>query len=137
MPTASKRAWSRQTGLSYEWTGDAYVGPPTTKTFDDPPIGHLLEHFNGRIYVANGCTIWYSEPFAYAWFNMAENFIPLASRVRMIRAVRGGLFVSTEEKTIFLPEAAPRSSRRQSSRITRPSRARTSSWKGREWRAAI
>ena len=98
----------RADGLSYEWTGGAYVGPPTTKTFEDPPIGHLLEHFNGRIYIANGCTVWYSEPFAYAWFNTAENFIPLASRVRMIRAVRGGLFVSSSEKTFFFAGSGPK-----------------------------
>jgi len=95
-------------GVAVDWVGEDYVGPTTTKTFSDPPAGHLLEVYNGRMYIAEGEVIWYSEPFAYSWFNLASNWIPFASEIQMMRAVDGGLYVSDEAKTYFLAgEDAP------------------------------
>jgi hypothetical protein len=90
------------------WQGGAYVGPETQRTFSDPPIGHLVAFYNGRIYVAVDNIIWYSEPFGYGWFDMARNFIPMASRIRMIAPVADGLYVSDDEGTWFLHGATPK-----------------------------
>lgn len=88
--------------ISYSWVGEDYVGPTTTKTFSSPPVGHLLEFFAGRIYIASGDTLWYTEPFAYSWVNLAESFIPFPGRLRMVKAVKDGLWVSDTEGTYFL-----------------------------------
>lgn len=91
-----------QDRAAYAWEGEDYVGPTTQKTFSDPPIGHLLAVWNGRMFIGSDDVIWYSQPFAYAWFDLARNFAMMPSRVRMIAPVRNGLYVSTEEETFFL-----------------------------------
>ena len=85
--------------LSYGWTAADYVGPATTKAFSSPPVGHLLELFNGVMLVAQDNVLWHSEPFAYSWFDLAKNYIQFSDRLTMVKAVQGGVFVSTERET--------------------------------------
>ena len=94
--------------VSYPWVGEVYVGPTTTKTFSDPPVGHLVELFSGRIYIASDSVLWYTEPFAYSWVDFAQNFIPFESKVRMIEAVDEGLWVSDSNKVYFLRGKSPK-----------------------------
>ena len=89
------------------WDGESYVGPDTTKTFSDPPIGTLLDLYNARMFIANDDVLWYSEPFAYAWVNLARGFIPMRGRLIMMRAVRDGIFVSTDSEQFFLGGKTP------------------------------
>lgn len=87
--------------ISYSWVAADYVGPPTIKTFSDPPTGHLLELYNGVMLVAEDNVLWHSEPYAYSWFDLAKNYIQFSERLTMIKAVQGGVFVSTEKETFF------------------------------------
>ena len=87
--------------VNYAWTAADYVGPTTTKTFSDPPIGHLLEVYNGVMLIGQGNVLWHSEPFAFSWFDLAKNYIPFTDRLVMIKAVKSGVFVSTERDTFF------------------------------------
>jgi len=87
--------------VSYAWTAADYVGPPTTKTFSDPPIGHLLEVYNGVMLVAQDDVLWYSEPFALSWFDLAKNYVQFGKRLTMMKAVQDGVYVSTEKETFF------------------------------------
>jgi hypothetical protein len=87
---------------SYSWTGGSYVGPTTYKTYSDPPLGHLLAHYNGRIMVAEGSQFWYSSPFSYSWFNLAEDFYLCGGQVEMIAPVKGGVYVSNDHQIFFL-----------------------------------
>jgi hypothetical protein len=93
--------------VSYAWVGQDYVGPTTTRTFSNPPIGHLLEIYNGRMYIAQGKVLWYSEPFAYSWYDLARGYMSFADRITMIRGVKDGLYVSTEQETIFCSGNGP------------------------------
>jgi hypothetical protein len=94
-------------GVSYVWYAGAYVGPTTTRRFSNPPVGQLLTHFNGRIYIAKNDTIWYSEPFAYNWFDMARNFIQMGEYIKMLRAVSGGIYVGLNRRVFFLAGTEP------------------------------
>jgi len=85
--------------VSYGWTAASYVGPPTTKTFSDPPTGHLLEIYNGVMLIAKGRVVWHSEPFAFSWFDYASGFIQFNDTVTMMKAVQDGVFISTEKET--------------------------------------
>lgn len=88
--------------VSYAWNAsNDYVGPTTTKVFSDPPLGHLLEIYNGRMLIAKDEVLWYSEPFAYGWFNLASNYIQFADRLVMVKAVKGAVFVGTEKSTFL------------------------------------
>jgi hypothetical protein len=94
--------------VNYSWIKGDYVGPDTTRQLSDPPIGSRLAYFNGRIYVAQGNVLWYSEPYATGAFDLARNFIPFEERIRMVRPVRDGIFVGTDKRTIFLVGDNPR-----------------------------
>ncbi len=89
------------------WVAGDYVGPETTKTFSDPPLGKILELYNGRIYIGSDNVIWYSEPFAYSWFDLARNWIEFSSPVTMIKAVDDGLYVSDSSAVFFLGGPTP------------------------------
>lgn len=92
---------------SYVWTVGDYIGPTTQRTFTAPPTGHLVAFYNGRIYVAEENVLWYSEPFAYGWFDRARNYIKFNSRLRMLAPVDDGLYVSSDRQTYFLHGAGP------------------------------
>lgn len=89
------------------WVADTYVGPDTTKIVSDPPLGHLVGLFNGRMYVAVDNVLWYSNPFAYSQFDMARNYIGLNDRVRLFEGVQGGMWVGTAKEIIFLKGSNP------------------------------
>lgn len=91
----------------YTWVSDEYVGPTTFRQYSDPPVGNLLTHISSRIYVAKGTVLWYSEPFAYGWFNLAKNFIDFGQDILMLRAVNDGIFVGLERCVVFLRGKTP------------------------------
>ena len=93
----------------YPWEKGTYVGRDTTKELYDPPIGQLLEVWNGRMFVAQEDALWYSERFNYHAFAFGENYVSFPGRLRMVRAVKDGLFVSTEKETYFLGGMTPTS----------------------------
>lgn len=88
--------------ISYNWPVGDYVGPETRKTFSAAPIGHLLEVRNLRMFIAVGNILWYSEPGAYNLYRLAANYFAFPSRIRMVQAVAGGLWISDEEAIYFL-----------------------------------
>lgn len=95
-------------GVGYNWTADEYIGPATHRIFSDPPVGHLLTYLSGRIYVAQGSVGWYSEPYAYGWFDLAKNFIPFGQHIKMWRAVEKGIYVGFGDMVVFLAGTDPK-----------------------------
>ena len=76
--------------------------PLDTQFMGPPPAGHMLGYFRGRMFVAVGDTIFYSEPGAYELFDL-RHFISFDSRVTMIAPIEDrdnpGVFVATETST--------------------------------------
>jgi hypothetical protein len=95
-------------GTSYSWAAGTYVGPTTHRVFSNPPIGNLLTYLSSRIYIAQGMVGWYSEPFAYGQFDLAKNFIPFGQKIRMWKAVAGGIYVGLNDVVIFLAGTDPK-----------------------------
>jgi hypothetical protein len=95
-------------GIRYAWekTTD-YVGAVTQKIFAGPFAGNHLAYHGGRICIAKDNILWYSEYAAHDWYDMARNFIPFNTRIRMIKSVENGLFVSTSKKIYFLEGLVP------------------------------
>lgn len=93
--------------LSYVWTAAAYVGPQTNKEFTAPPVGNLLSLYRGRMFVVKGDVAYYSEPFAYSWFNAASNYFNLPGVATMFQAVDDGFFVGTADEIWFFSGVAP------------------------------
>lgn len=88
--------------VSNSWPASSYVGPETRKTFQDPPLGHLLEVRSSRMFIAADNILWYSEPGAMSLFRLAANYLVYPSRLRMLQAVDGGLWISDSESIYFL-----------------------------------
>ena len=94
--------------LSYSWTAGDYVGATSRKEIYNPPTGHLLEVRNLRMFIAEGNILWYSEPGSLSQFRLAANYFGFPSRIRMVQAVSGGLWISDSENVYFLSgEIAP------------------------------
>ena len=98
----------RSNGVHEDWVAQDYVGQDTNRTFDGPRPGSHIAFFAGRIFVSEENILWWSEPFAFSWFDRARNFLMFSSDVRMVKAVSHGLYVSDEENTYFLSGRDPK-----------------------------
>ena len=98
----------RSGGVPENWVAQPYVGPETNRVFDGPRPGTHLAFAFGRIFVADGDVLWWSEPFGFAWFDRTRNFIQFPRRIVMVKAVAGGLYVSDEKHTYFLRGTDPK-----------------------------
>ena len=86
----------------YEWETGDYVGPDTTKALDDPPVGHLLCLFNGRMYVAINNVVYASERLNFGKFNYEDGYLLFPGRIAFLGRVSDGLFISDSFSTYFL-----------------------------------
>lgn len=93
---------------SYAWVVDTYTGPPTTEVFSSPPAGTHLELYNGRIYTTVGNQLYYSEPFAFSWFNLASGYVWFKDKLRFVRSVSDGIFVGSNTGVVFLAGRDPK-----------------------------
>lgn len=95
--------------VSRSWPVASPVGPAVTrKTFYAAPLGHLLEVYNLRMFIAEGSILWYSEPSSYSCYCLASNYFGFSSRLRMVQAVTGGLWISDCDAIYWLGgEIAP------------------------------
>jgi len=93
--------------ISYPWEKGEYVGPETKKVFYDPPIGTLLEVYNGHMFVVQGNNVYYSEKFAYDRHRMLN--LPFPHDITMFRAIDDGIYVGTEREIYFLNGEDPES----------------------------
>jgi len=75
--------------------------------FTKPPAGELLEYYNGRIYIAKGNVIYYTEPFAYELINPRSNHIMFKDKINMIAPVDSGIFISSGDIIYFLQGKNP------------------------------
>jgi hypothetical protein len=91
-------AWLRQTPSRREDTR-YYTGPPER--------ARHLELFAGRILAAEDNVLWRSQPNAYGLFRVGTEYNRLPYRLRMVRAVAGGVYVSDERKTYFFQGTEP------------------------------
>lgn len=78
-----------------------------TRIFQGPPIGQRIAYYKGRMYIAQGDKIWYSEPYGPDLWSMSDSFLPFESVTKMVRPVAGGLYISDEYDTWFLAGAGP------------------------------
>lgn len=68
-----------------------------------PPPGQALEYYKGRLYIAQGAVLWFTDALALNRVDRRRNFLLFATPITLLMAVRNGLYVSDEEGTYFLP----------------------------------
>ena len=64
--------------------------------------GHLIEWFQGRLYVARDGELWASDPMAPHQTDTRRGFKQMGGYLSMIKGVEDGLYVSNGDKTYFL-----------------------------------
>jgi hypothetical protein len=68
------------------------------------PPGRIVREFNGRLLVAAGSALYYSEPYAPALYNPMRGYIPFPDRVTIVEPCEGGVYVAAD-KTYWLAGA--------------------------------
>ena len=82
--------------------------PDPQQSYKSPMVpGHLIEYFNGRLYVGRDNEIWFSDPMALMRTDRRRNFKQLPSRVTLLSAVDDGVYVSDQERTYFMAGGDP------------------------------
>jgi hypothetical protein len=83
------------------------AAPVRTMNMAPPPPGQLLGHYNGRAYIGSGRFLWYSQPYEYELFDWSAGFIAFESALTVFAPIASGVFVGTEDETVFLDGADP------------------------------
>jgi hypothetical protein len=79
-----------------------YEAVDSSRRFSDPPVGHLLTSFAGRVWIAQDNVLWATEPYAPLMVDMARNAIPFSSRITALSPLMDGILVSTRRKIVFV-----------------------------------
>jgi hypothetical protein len=72
-----------------------------------PPAGKILTSRFGRMYIASGNVVYWTEPFAYSLFDPMRNYAVFDSEVKVMRAVSNGLWIVTAYGTFWMPGDNP------------------------------
>lgn len=88
-------------------TGDFILGRtpdgnmPATLDLQRMPSGRWVRYHGGRMYVARGKSLWFSEPLRPHLCNQAHNGIGLSANARMLEPVAGGIYVADDKGVLF------------------------------------
>lgn len=93
--------------VSYAIGGKSYVGPDTTKSLGDPPIGNHIAVWNGRLFVASGNVLWHSEAFNLEVFDYARGNVVFDGDIVALMPTRSGLGVGTNINVVLLSGTSP------------------------------
>jgi len=77
-----------------------------TRYITPPPAGRVLAYSGGRIYIADGPIVWYTEPIQYGRCRKASSFLQFPADVSIMSGVAGGLYVASD-KTYWLAGTDP------------------------------
>lgn len=84
-----------QTAASYGGSGEEFGVALTTQHAGPPPPGTMVRSFNGHMYVVQGDTVWFSDPYDLELFRPASSFLRFPGPLAVFESVQGGLFVAT------------------------------------------
>lgn len=72
-----------------------------------PPLGTILEYYNGVLYVCSGGVAYQSDPYGLELFRIADQFLQFPGRLTLFAAVNDGIYVGTDQKMFFLAGDRP------------------------------
>jgi len=61
------------------------------------PTGHIIRYAHSRLWIAQGSTLWYSDPLSYEWFRFQEAFLPFPERIRAVMPTAGGMWIASDK----------------------------------------
>ena len=95
-------------GVVHSWAAPSTIyGPTVGRVYSTPPAGNILASHAGRIYIAAGNVLWYTEPYGPNIVDFARGSLSFDSEITMVRPVKEGMFVSTQTVVWFLRGNTP------------------------------
>jgi len=93
-----------------EWTKGTYYGPdtPRSRALIGPPKGTLLCYYANSIFVAKDNVLWFSEPNGLNLFCSSDGYYYYGSDITMLAPVSTGIYLSTENRVIYLGGPTPK-----------------------------
>lgn len=94
-------------GTAYSWT----LSSPHASEYDGsreyyaPPTGTIMTTFSGRIYMAQGDTVWESEWGSPNRWRKSVGFMRFEGQITMLESVMAGMYVSDNVRTYFVSPA--------------------------------
>lgn len=91
-----------------DWWFSPVVNPESTlapvagKLMGAPPMATALCWYNGRIFLAEGKTLWATEPFTYDYIDKTKNYRQFETEITALAAVEDGVYVGTKDTLWFL-----------------------------------
>lgn len=61
------------------------------------PAGNIVRLLNGRLLVASGNILFYSEPYNYSLYNPAQNYIPFPEPITLVEPRQNGFYLSADQ----------------------------------------
>lgn len=88
---------------------DLIDGGPVLRTqFMGPaPAGQRVGYFAGRMWVASGSFLWYSQPYEYELFDLRNGYVGFDADVTTFSEVSDGLYIGTKKAVHFLGGTDP------------------------------
>lgn len=87
-----------------------------TQWLQPMPPGQIVRYFNGRVYVAQGRVLWWSEALRYGYYNPSYNYVTFPADITLVAPVgdadAGGIYVAAGTRTYFMQGADPKAMRR-------------------------
>lgn len=71
------------------------------------PGGHIVRWQSGRLLVASGDTLWYSDPFRPHLIKPNANFVQFVGKISFVEALPGGVYVGDDRGVWFLDGTDP------------------------------
>lgn len=78
------------------------LGAVAGRLLGAPPLATALAYLNGRIYLANGRTLWATELYMYDYVDKTKSYKMFEDEITGIGAVTDGLYVGTESGVWYL-----------------------------------
>lgn len=66
------------------------------------PPGEIVRYSGGRLLVANGDMLYYSEPFALALHNPRKNYVRFEAPIDLLEPVEGGVYIAAGNQTYWI-----------------------------------
>ena len=88
--------------------GSGARGRPLRSLFaGPPPAGSTLLAYRGRVWIARGNTLWFTDAQSPHWVYLDSGYFQFPGIVRMLAAVEDGIFVGSDDGAYFLAGADP------------------------------
>ena len=78
-----------------------------TQFMSPMPAGQVMFYYKGRLWVAQGNVLWFSEPLRYGLTKLSSNFIMFPERITIGQPVLDGIYI-VSDRTYFLAGTNPK-----------------------------